>query len=57
MGASASQIFTVENLGNAIGVPERQIEGDLERFKEFIEKSAVPTGAWRGKVEQDDVSG
>ena len=47
----------VENLGNAIGVPERQIEGDLKRFKEFVEARAVPTGAWRGTVEQDDVSG
>jgi uncharacterized membrane protein len=47
----------VENLGSALGVPERQVEGDLARFKEFIEKRAVPTGAWRGTVEQDDVSG
>jgi hypothetical protein len=47
----------IENVGNAIGVPERQVEGDLERFKDYIERRAVPTGAWRGKVEQDDVSG
>lgn len=47
----------LENVGNAIGVPERQVEGDLERFKRFIEGRAVPTGAWRGTVEQDDVSG
>jgi uncharacterized membrane protein len=47
----------IENLGNAIGIPERQIEGDLERFKAFIEQRAVPTGAWRGTVKQDDVTG
>jgi uncharacterized membrane protein len=47
----------VENLGNAIGVPERQVEGDLKRFKEFIEQQGVASGAWRGKVEQDDVAG
>lgn len=47
----------VERVGSAIGVPERQVEGDLKRFKEFIEGRAVPTGAWRGTVAQDDVSG
>ncbi len=47
----------VENVGNALGVPERQVEGDLERFKEFIEGRAVPSGAWRGTVKQDDVKG
>ena len=47
----------VEKLGDAVGVPDRQVEGDLKRFKEFVENRAVPTGAWRGTVEQDDVSG
>jgi uncharacterized membrane protein len=47
----------VENVGNAIGVPERQVEGDLKRFKEYIEQRGVASGAWRGSVEQDDVSG
>ena len=32
-------------------------EGDLERFKEFIEAAGVATGAWRGEVRQDDVNG
>ena len=47
----------VENIGTAVGVPERMVEGDLERFKKFIEARAVPTGAWRGTVEQTDVNG
>ena len=47
----------LENVGDAAGVPDRQVKGDLERFKEFIEQRAAPTGAWRGTVEQDDVSG
>ena len=45
----------VETAGDALGVPERQIEGDLERFKEFIESRGVETGAWRGRVEQTRV--
>jgi uncharacterized membrane protein len=47
----------LENVGDAIGVPELQVEGDLKRFKEFIEQQGVATGAWRGTVEQDDVTG
>ena len=47
----------VEKIGDAVGVPDHQVESDLKRFKEFIESRAVPTGAWRGTVEQDDVSG
>jgi uncharacterized membrane protein len=47
----------VENVGSAIGVPERQVEDDLKRFKELIEQQGVASGAWRGKVEQNDVTG
>ena len=28
-----------------------RVQGDLERFKDFIEERGAPTGAWRGKVE------
>ncbi len=47
----------IETVGSAVGVPERQVEGDLKRFKEFIEQRAVASGAWRGTVKQDDVEG
>ncbi len=40
----------VENVGDALGVVRRRVQGDLERFKEFIEKRGVETGAWRGRV-------
>jgi uncharacterized membrane protein len=46
----------VENVGSAAGVPEREVKGDLERFKEFIERRGRETGAWRGEVEQKDLS-
>ena len=42
----------VENVGDALGVVRRRVKGDLERFKEFIEKRGVETGAWRGRVPQ-----
>jgi uncharacterized membrane protein len=42
----------VESVGDAAGVPDRQVKGDLERFKEFIESRGQETGAWRGEVDQ-----
>ena len=39
-----------ENMGDALGVVRRRVKGDLERFKEFIEKRGVKTGAWRGRI-------
>src|SRR5688572_20481864 len=46
----------IQNLGTALGVPQRRIEGDLERFKEFIESRGTETGAWRGEIEQNRVN-
>ncbi|RIK36668.1 MAG: cyclase [Chloroflexi bacterium] len=40
----------VENVGDALGFVERRVEGDLERFKEFIESRGAETGAWRGEI-------
>jgi uncharacterized membrane protein len=45
----------LESAGDAMGIPERQVEGDLERFKEFIESRGTETGAWRGEVDQAKV--
>jgi uncharacterized membrane protein len=41
----------VETAGAAIGADDRQIKGDLERFKEFIESRGSATAAYRGEVE------
>ena len=40
-----------ENLGAAIGMDDRQVSKDLDRFKELIEDRGAETGAWRGSVE------
>ena len=47
----------VETAGDALGFVERQAEGDLRRFKEFIEKRRTPTGAFRGTVERGTTAG
>jgi uncharacterized membrane protein len=42
----------VENVGDALGILDRRVQGDLERFREFIEGRGQETGAWRGEVKQ-----
>ncbi|MBX6342984.1 MAG: SRPBCC family protein [Thermomicrobiaceae bacterium] len=44
----------VESVGDALGFMSRRVEGDLERFKEFIEAHGQATGAWRGEIENPD---
>ena len=39
-----------ETVGAAIGVDDRQVKGDLKRFKSFIEHRGDESGAWRGEV-------
>src|SRR5437660_9171119 len=40
----------VETVGDKLGLVARRVEGDLQRFKEFIESRPRETGAWRGEV-------
>jgi uncharacterized membrane protein len=42
-----------ENAAEKLGVVGARIQGDLERFKTFIEERGSETGAWRGEVEQE----
>ena len=42
----------VEKVGDKLNVVENQAEGDLERFKKFIEAEGYATGAWRGSVNE-----
>jgi uncharacterized membrane protein len=39
-----------EKIGDATRLVEKRVEGDLKRFKEFIESRGTETGAWRGSV-------
>jgi uncharacterized membrane protein len=40
----------VENAADMIGTIERRVEGDMKRFRDFIEERGQETGAWRGDV-------
>ena len=49
----------VEQIGDKLGFVKARVNGDLKRFKEFVESRVLPTGAWRGEVhggsvERDD---
>lgn len=40
----------VEKAGDFVGVVSQRVEGDLQRFKNYIESRRHETGAWRGNV-------
>ena len=42
-----------EKIGAALGADDRRVQGDLERFKEFIEARGSETGAYREEVPRD----
>ena len=39
-----------EQIGDALGIVTARVEGDLKRFREFIEKRGLATGGWRGEI-------
>ncbi len=41
----------LENVGSALGFMDRRVQGDLDRFKRFIESRGRETGAWRGEIQ------
>src|SRR5215204_6003067 len=43
----------VEQVGDKLGIVERQVTSDLQRFKELIEDEGYATGAWRGSINED----
>jgi uncharacterized membrane protein len=45
----------IETIGANLGFLERQVKGDLARFKDFVESRGVETGAWRGEIHGDEV--
>ncbi len=47
----------VEKAGDALGIIQRRIRGDLANFKKFIEARGVEEGGWRGDVDAPPQSG
>ncbi|MFD6348095.1 SRPBCC family protein [Streptomyces roseolus] len=46
-----------DRIGQAMGFVEQRIEGDLHRFKDFIEDRRHATGGWRGRLRPSDSAG
>ena len=44
----------VESVGDALGFLQRRVRGDLERFKDLVERTDGVDG-WRGEIHGDDV--
>ena len=40
-----------EQIGATLGMDSRRVQGDLQRFKDLIEKRGSESGAWRGEVD------
>jgi uncharacterized membrane protein len=45
-----------EKAGDLFGLVKRRVKGDLQRFKELIERRGAESGAWRGEVRQTATS-
>ncbi|PXY30408.1 cyclase [Prauserella sp. PE36] len=41
-----------ENVADKTGMIDQRVNGDLQRFKKFIEERGRETGAWRGDVQR-----
>jgi uncharacterized membrane protein len=41
-----------ENIADRLGLLDRRVKGDMQRFKRFIEHEGRETGAWRGDVDR-----
>lgn len=40
----------MEKIGDSLGLMARRVEGDLERFRSFIQERTTETGSWRGEI-------
>lgn len=47
----------LEKAGDALGIIERRVKGDLKNFKKFIEAKGAEEGGWRGDIDAPPQSG
>jgi uncharacterized membrane protein len=45
-----------EKVGSAVGLDQRRVRNDLERFRDLIEEQEVESGAWRGAIEDGETT-
>jgi len=44
-----------ESVGDALGFLQRRVKGDLERFKDLVERTGAGVDGWRGEIHGDEV--
>ena len=44
----------VEKIGDALGLVQRRVRGDMERFKAFLEARGAESGGWRGEIHANE---
>jgi uncharacterized membrane protein len=44
-----------ETIADWAGLLASRVEGDLQRFKQFIEARGIETGAWRGEIQAEEI--
>ena len=42
----------LETLGDKLGLVERQVQEDLDRFRDYIESQGQASGGWRGAIDK-----
>ena len=45
----------VESAGDALGFVQRRVKGDLERYRDLVERTGPGVQGWRGEIHGDDV--
>ena len=45
----------VEKVADAVGMDDRGVRADLQKFKELVESRGAETGAWRGEIRDGEV--
>ena len=45
----------VESAGDALGFVERRVKGDLQRYKDLVERTGAGVDGWRGEIHGDEV--
>jgi uncharacterized membrane protein len=46
----------LEKAGDALGIPSGRAEGDLKRFRDFIEDRGTETGGWNERIAPEETS-
>jgi Polyketide cyclase / dehydrase and lipid transport/Protein of unknown function (DUF2934) len=47
----------LERAGDALGIPSSQVEGNLKRFRDFIERREMENGTWNGQRDEGVING